>query len=243
MKSCVRPGGPRLPHLPSSIHLLSITNKALHAPNRSPHPHAAADLQVSLFHITSVSHPSLTLSPVRRFATVLVPTAPTLISSLAAKFPGYKLRANCLPRSPLDSVPRPQRSLNSTSALSFQRLSFVSRYARAFGMASLSQPQSPSPLDSPLREHRNRPVERLTDSLETPSLDDRSYRVIKLPSNQLEVLLVHDADTDKASAAMDVNVGNFSDEEDMPGMAHAVEYDFIQHCMRHGWRIFIRIRG
>lgn len=66
------------------------------------------------------------------------------------------------------------------------------------------------------------PIERVTDSLETPSLDDRSYRVIRLP-NQLEVLLVHDADTDKASAAMDVNVGNFSDEENMPGMAHAVE--------------------
>lgn len=89
-------------------------------------------------------------------------------------------------------------------------------------MASLSQPQSPSHVDNPRREHRNRPVERLTDTLETPSLDDRSYRVIKLP-NQLEVLLVHDADTDKASAAMDVNVGNFSDQEDMPGMAHAVE--------------------
>jgi len=39
----------------------------------------------------------------------------------------------------------------------------------------------------------------------------------------LEVLLVHDEDTDKASAAMDVNVGNFSDEPDMPGMAHAVD--------------------
>lgn len=89
-------------------------------------------------------------------------------------------------------------------------------------MASLSQPQSPSPLGSPMREQRNRPVERLTDSLETPSLDNRLYRVIKLP-NQLEVLLVHDEDTDKASAAMDVNVGNFSDEEAMPGMAHAVE--------------------
>jgi insulysin len=49
-----------------------------------------------------------------------------------------------------------------------------------------------------------------------------SLTVIRLP-NQLEVLLVHDAETDKASAAMDVNVGNFSDEEDMPGMAHAVE--------------------
>ncbi|RDW59715.1 LuxS metallohydrolase [Coleophoma cylindrospora] len=91
-------------------------------------------------------------------------------------------------------------------------------------MSSLSQPQTPAGLGSPLREHRHRPVERLTDRLETPSLDDRSYRVVKLPSNQLEVLLVHDADTDKASAAMDVNVGNFSDEEDMPGMAHAVEH-------------------
>ncbi|OWO99030.1 hypothetical protein B2J93_6607 [Marssonina coronariae] len=87
----------------------------------------------------------------------------------------------------------------------------------------MSQPQSPVTHDSPLREHRHRPVERLTDSLETPSLDDRSYRVVRLP-NQLEVLLVHDAETDKASAAMDVNVGNFSDEEEFPGMAHAVEH-------------------
>lgn len=88
-------------------------------------------------------------------------------------------------------------------------------------MSSLSQPQTPAALNSPLREHRHRPVERLTEKLEAPSLDDRSYRVILLP-NQLEVLLVHDAETDKASAAMDVNVGNFSDEKDMPGMAHAV---------------------
>lgn len=66
-------------------------------------------------------------------------------------------------------------------------------------------------------------VETLADRLEKPSLDTRSYRVIKLP-NQLEALLVHDPDTDKASAAMDVNVGAFSDEEDMPGMAHAVEH-------------------
>jgi hypothetical protein len=43
-------------------------------------------------------------------------------------------------------------------------------------MSTLSQPQTPAALDSPLREHRYRPVERLTDRLETPSLDDRSYR-------------------------------------------------------------------
>lgn len=74
-----------------------------------------------------------------------------------------------------------------------------------------------------LRENGVRPAELLTEDLETPSLDDRAYRVIRL-ANQLEVLLVHDHDTDKASAAMDVGVGSFSDEDDMPGMAHAVEH-------------------
>lgn len=73
----------------------------------------------------------------------------------------------------------------------------------------------------PLRSRSG--VERLADRLEKPLLDDRTYRVIKLP-NDLEALLIHDPDTDKAAAAMDVNVGAFSDAEDMPGMAHAVEH-------------------
>ncbi|CAI4219522.1 unnamed protein product [Parascedosporium putredinis] len=63
----------------------------------------------------------------------------------------------------------------------------------------------------------------VTEDLEKPLLDDRSYRVIKL-ANEMEVALVHDPKADKASASMDVNVGNFSDEADMPGMAHAVEH-------------------
>lgn len=67
------------------------------------------------------------------------------------------------------------------------------------------------------------PIERLADKLEAPALDDRSYRVIRLP-NKLEALLVHDPDTDKASASVNVNVGSFSDADDMPGMAHAVEH-------------------
>lgn len=66
-------------------------------------------------------------------------------------------------------------------------------------------------------------VERLAERLEKPLLDNRSYRVVKLP-NQLEALLIHDADTDKASAAMDVNVGSFSDKKELPGIAHAVEH-------------------
>jgi len=66
-------------------------------------------------------------------------------------------------------------------------------------------------------------VRRITEDLEKPDLDDRSYRVIELP-NKLEALIVHDPRTDKSSASLAVNVGNFSDEEDMPGMAHAVEH-------------------
>lgn len=72
-------------------------------------------------------------------------------------------------------------------------------------------------------ERPNSTAERLADHLETSSLDDRSYRVIKL-KNQLEVLLVHDAQTDKAGAAMDVNVGSFSEPSDTLGTAHCVEH-------------------
>ena len=66
-------------------------------------------------------------------------------------------------------------------------------------------------------------MERLADHLDAPEIDDRSYRIIRLP-NKLEALLVHDIDTDKASASVNVQVGSFSDPEDMPGMAHAVEH-------------------
>ena len=67
------------------------------------------------------------------------------------------------------------------------------------------------------------PIERIADKLEAPALDDRSYRVIRLP-NKLEALLVHDPETDKASASVSVDVGSLSDADDMPGMAHAVEH-------------------
>lgn len=66
-------------------------------------------------------------------------------------------------------------------------------------------------------------TQRLADELEKPLLDDRTYRVIELP-NKLQALLIHDPDTDKAAAAMDVNVGSLSDPEDMQGVAHAVEH-------------------
>ena len=57
--------------------------------------------------------------------------------------------------------------------------------------------------------------------------DDRSYRHLVL-SNGLSVLLVSDAETDKASAAMDVGVGSWSDPDELPGLAH-----FLEHMVRH----------
>lgn len=118
------------------------------------------------------------------------------------------------------SIPQPLKSLLPPFS-NFYLCQSTS--ARSATMSTLSQPQTPAAMDSPLREHRYNPVERLTDRLEAPSLDDRKYRVVRLP-NQLEVLLVHDGETDKASAAMDVNVGNFSDDKELSGTAHAVEH-------------------
>lgn len=58
---------------------------------------------------------------------------------------------------------------------------------------------------------------------EKPLLDNREYKVIQL-KNGLEALLVHDPETDKSSAALDVNVGSFSDPEDLNGLAHFCEH-------------------
>lgn len=66
-------------------------------------------------------------------------------------------------------------------------------------------------------------VEILTENLEKPLLDDRLYRVIRLP-NKLEALLIHDPETDKAGAAMDVGVGAIHDPKELQGMSHAIEH-------------------
>jgi len=53
--------------------------------------------------------------------------------------------------------------------------------------------------------------------------DNRHYRYLQL-ANGLEALLVHDSETDKAAAAMDVHVGHFSDPASAPGLAHFLEH-------------------
>ena len=65
-------------------------------------------------------------------------------------------------------------------------------------------------------------VSLLPSRLETPLGDARQYELL-IMGNKLEVLLVHDATTDRASAALDIRVGSYSDPPGMPGTAHAVE--------------------
>jgi insulysin len=61
-----------------------------------------------------------------------------------------------------------------------------------------------------------------TIALEQPSLDKRKYLHVTL-DDELDVLLISDPETDKASAAMDVHVGQLCDG-DFPGIAHFCEH-------------------
>lgn len=60
-------------------------------------------------------------------------------------------------------------------------------------------------------------------ALEVSPLDTRTYRSLTL-QNQLRVLLVSDSASDKAAASLDVSVGNFSDPNELPGLAHFLEH-------------------
>lgn len=53
--------------------------------------------------------------------------------------------------------------------------------------------------------------------------DNRDYRGLQL-SNGLKVLLISDPATDKAAAAMTVDVGHMSDPDELPGLAHFCEH-------------------
>ncbi|CAJ0633735.1 13753_t:CDS:10 [Entrophospora sp. SA101] len=59
--------------------------------------------------------------------------------------------------------------------------------------------------------------------IEKSENDDRSYRLIRL-NNELEALLIHDPETDKSSAALDVHVGQLSDPDNLEGLAHFCEH-------------------
>lgn len=60
-------------------------------------------------------------------------------------------------------------------------------------------------------------------AIATSDNDARSYRYLELP-NKLRVLLISAPNTDKAAAALDVNVGSWQDPADRQGLAHFLEH-------------------
>lgn len=146
-------------------------------------------------------------------------------------------------------LPRPSSASNSIQTL------LINTHRRSKGVQSLQQqprrhynsastatmtvPNDLHPASS-LADHRQTPIKLVASNLEKPLRDDRQYRVIQLP-NKLEVLLVHDAETDKASAAMDVNVGNFSDPDDLPGLGHSLEHMLFMGTKKARFMSIVRL--
>lgn len=63
----------------------------------------------------------------------------------------------------------------------------------------------------------------LASGLVKSDSDRREYRYITLP-NQMRVLLVSDAETDKAAASLDIHIGSAQDPQDYQGLAHFLEH-------------------
>jgi hypothetical protein len=103
--------------------------------------------------------------------------------------------------------PRPSPSIFATTSPSVPRLATARYLHHHYSTFTTTMSSSDLPV-------RGNGVVVVAENLEKPDLDTRSYRVIQLP-NKLEVLLVHDPETDKSSAALDVHVGNFSDADDL----------------------------
>ncbi|MEJ2045005.1 MAG: insulinase family protein [Reinekea sp.] len=60
-------------------------------------------------------------------------------------------------------------------------------------------------------------------NIEVSANEDRIFKSIEL-KNGIKALLVSDADSDKAAAAINVFTGSWSDPDDIPGMAHYLEH-------------------
>ncbi|XP_039264342.2 insulin-degrading enzyme-like [Styela clava] len=81
-----------------------------------------------------------------------------------------------------------------------------------------------SSLNKMVATHENsKVISRTYKNVQKSENDDRKYKGLIL-SNGLKILLISDPNTDKAAAALDVNVGYASDPSDLPGLAHFCEH-------------------
>lgn len=85
-----------------------------------------------------------------------------------------------------------------------------------------SSPSSPLPDVDSACTNQYGCIER-THNIGKSQQDNRDYRGLIL-NNGLKVLLISDKTTDKAAAALTVDVGSMSDPENIPGLAHFCEH-------------------
>ncbi|XP_033632870.1 insulin-degrading enzyme-like [Asterias rubens] len=66
-------------------------------------------------------------------------------------------------------------------------------------------------------------IAKRVDAIVKSAEDKRMYRGLEL-NNGMTILLISDPTTEKAAAAMDVNIGSMSDPWEIPGLAHFLEH-------------------
>ncbi|KOX69206.1 Insulin-degrading enzyme [Melipona quadrifasciata] len=66
-------------------------------------------------------------------------------------------------------------------------------------------------------------IEKRYDNIVKSPNDKREYRGLLL-FNKMRVLIISDPSTDKSAAALNVNIGNLSEPDDLPGLAHFCEH-------------------
>jgi len=84
------------------------------------------------------------------------------------------------------------------------------------------------------------------DGLEVSPQDDRQHRLLKLP-NGLQALLTSDPASDKAAAAMAVDVGAFADPPELPGLAHYCEHMLFlgteKYPQENAYKVYLSSHG
>ncbi|PWN29969.1 hypothetical protein BDZ90DRAFT_229012 [Jaminaea rosea] len=169
------------------------------------------------------------LSQTGRRALLATPSAAPAIATASAKAVPARLSHNS---SRLPNNNRPATTMTAPSQGSSRSLATAVSGTTAPSSSSLAPPLQSLPpgfevktasTASSSSSSSPAPYALFTRDLEKSLLDDRQYRIVCL-ANGLEVLLIHDPATDKASAAMDIRVGHLSDPEDFQGLAHFCEH-------------------
>ncbi|XP_041369113.1 insulin-degrading enzyme-like [Gigantopelta aegis] len=94
-------------------------------------------------------------------------------------------------------------------------------FTKIFQKTFLENPNSCRYMSAMNREHIKVVVEN--DDIIRSAQDKRLYRGLEL-TNGIKVFLISDPETDKSSAAMDVNIGFMKDPRELPGLAHFCEH-------------------